>query len=987
MSTTIKFKRSSVPGKAPTTSDLNAGEVGINIRDGKMFGANSSAVFEIGANVEAIHVGSITIGNGATTFTLPTARGTDGQFLKTNGSGTLSFTSINFTSNAYAASNTYVQRYMEVANVNSRIANQTTKFLEVANAESIVPNTLPQYLQVANSTQYAQMANVVAKTGGTFTSDVQFANTVDAHDIFVNTHILFSNSNMGSAANGAHPPYQEGLLFYDTIHRTFNFYSDNPDVVHEIGIEEHQRVYNDSNVTIPKGAAVYFSGNYTGGNIDVPTVAMADASDVNKYNAQGLMASETNNNEYGYVIVAGQLDGVDTTHLSADANFFVSATTAGSHQNQSPTYPNFPMCLGWVVTSSANGTLLVNQQNHSVNSFRVRSSAHIGTDLRVDGNLLVVGSTQTTSTAEQTTGTTMFRVNEGSAIGEAGTTFTGTGLDDAFFSGHFTGTANTTYYVRICTAGAGLGTGGVDTFDVALNANFNPMLSVNNNITGSEQLIHSADNISVEFGATTGHTANDQWSGTARPVNVDNGFWGNRNTGTEGIGYTHMGMFFDVTDDRWKFVNQYRPTPEGNIQTGNNTFILGEVQANNWYGNFTGDLTGNVSGSATSLTNNRDITLTGDVTGTSPFNGSNNAVITTVVADSVTAPYLQKANASIYMEKANTTVFLEKANASIYLEVANISSYGFSSNSYAASNTYVNNQDNAILANVNPRITSVVGTAATANTKAVQALADAAAANTRAENARSVAVNANSNLNAYKANTNPRFDLYLAVANAAAVIANNTTNYLQVANASVYLEKANASIYLEVANVVSLIANNTTKYLEVANVSVTSTDPYLEVANASVYLEKANASIYMEVANASSLTGDNSFSGTNDFNGMINFGPYREKLKNISYTSGTLTLNLNEARNFKVTLGGSVANTDFNVTNPAANANFIDSFTVIFIQDGTGNRSVTFPPTVKFAGGTDRALSTGADDIDVFTFFSYDQGNTYIASVAGTDFI
>lgn len=150
-----------------------------------------------------------------------------------------------------------------------------------------------------------------------------------------------------------------------------------------------------------------------------------------------------------------------------------------------------------------------------------------------------------------------------------------------------------------------------------------------------------------------------------------------------------------------------------------------------------------------------------------------------------------------------------------------------------------------------------------------------------------------------------------------------------------------------------------------------------------------NLSKYIEVANVQSkvTSEDNSYTGTNDFNGMINFGPYREKFSSVSYSSGDLIFNLSTSRNFKVTLGGNVANTEFKVTNPAANANFIDSFTAIFIQDGTGNRTIAFPPTIKFAGGTDRTLSTGANDIDVFTFFSYDQGNTYLASVAGTDFI
>ena len=122
--------------------------------------------------------------------------------------------------------------------------------------------------------------------------------------------------------------------------------------------------------------------------------------------------------------------------------------------------------------------------------------------------------------------------------------------------------------------------------------------------------------------------------------------------------------------------------------------------------------------------------MTGDVTASATAFSGNAVSLSTTVASSVTSPYLEVANA--------TALYATKA--------------------YAASNTYVNTQDNAILANVNPRVISVVGTAATANTKAVQALSDAAAANTRAEGARTLAASANSNLNAYKANTNPRFD-------------------------------------------------------------------------------------------------------------------------------------------------------------------------------------------------------------------------------------
>ena len=471
----------------------------------------------------------------------------------------------------------------------------------------------------------------------------------------------------------AHPAHREGRVFYDSVHKTLNFYSDDTHVVHEIGIEEHQRVYNDTGSTILKGKPLYFSGNYTAGSIDVPTVGLADATDVNAYNAQGLAASDIPNNSYGYCIIAGQLDGFDTSGLTAGANFFVGLTP-GAVQNSSPLYPNFPMCLGWVVNSDAtDGTVLVNQQNHSVNSFRVRTSAHVGANLQVDGNLTVLGSTTSVSTADVTAGAPFYRANEGDAIGEGGTTFTGTGLDDAFFAGHFTGTTATTYYVKI--DGVGTGTGGVDTFAWSID-NFATSVATGVDITGSEQLIHSADNISVTFSSTTGHTLNDQWNGTASPINVDSGFFTNYNTGTSGVGYTHTGFYYDASEGKWVLLSEYDPVPAGAIDLSDSSVSYAALKAGSFEGNLTGSVTGNVTGTATSATalatarniggvsfngtanidlpgvnttgnqdttgnaatatalaTARNIALAGDVVGSANFDGTGNISITAAVQD------------------------------------------------------------------------------------------------------------------------------------------------------------------------------------------------------------------------------------------------------------------------------------------------------------------------------------------------------------------
>ena len=91
MSSTIKIKRTTVAGKSPTNANLSTGELAINLPDGRLYSYSGSRVFEIGANVHSLHVGSgsFSIGNGSITF--PNAVANTGFFLGTDGSGTLSF--------------------------------------------------------------------------------------------------------------------------------------------------------------------------------------------------------------------------------------------------------------------------------------------------------------------------------------------------------------------------------------------------------------------------------------------------------------------------------------------------------------------------------------------------------------------------------------------------------------------------------------------------------------------------------------------------------------------------------------------------------------------------------------------------------------------------------------------------------------------------------------------------------------------------------
>ena len=194
----------------------------------------------------------------------------------------------------------------------------------------------------------------------------------------------------------------------------------------------------------------------------------------------------------------------------------------------------------------------------------------VSNNLTVSGDLYVSGTTISVDSATLSVDDPFIYLNQGDAIGETGTVFTGTGLDDAVFHGYYEGSTTTTYYVRID------GTGATDTFEWSKD-NFVTTEATGVAITGLNQDLDN--NITIEFSAITGHTLGDVWSGIAAPINIDTGLFSNINTGTIGIGYTHVGIFFDASDSRWKVFSEYDAEPNGDIITSDPSFVLGIMEA------------------------------------------------------------------------------------------------------------------------------------------------------------------------------------------------------------------------------------------------------------------------------------------------------------------------------------------------------------------------------------------------------------------------
>jgi len=535
---------------------------------------------------------------------------------------------------------------------------------------TVTPNDMQKVYFVVNGTNQTATftqgsgANVSVLAGN---NAIIYCDGAGAGAAVVEITGVLQQSHVDLNTTAGDPSHKEGRIFYDNEYKALAVYNDESDITLQVGQEEYIRVYNDTGSTIANGTPVYI----TGASGETPTVAPADATTEAKAYCVGLATHSIENATNGYVTVRGLVSGFDTSGLTAGQPVHVAAD--GSLQTSAPTYPYFPTEIGTCIVSDGSaGYVYVSPEQHTFEQFRVSGNTHMDGNLTVDGDLTVNGTQSITSSANLAIDNSYIYMNSGDTIGDANTNFTGSGLDDAYFTGHYEGTTVDTYYVRIDS------TGTPDTFEWSKD-NFSTTEATGVAITGSDQALDN--NISIFFNATTGHTLNDVWDGSAAPVNVDTGFFTNRNTGASGVGYTHAGIYFDVSSQKWQLVSAYDPEPTGTIDPGDGSFAAGTLIADTFEGNLTGDVTGdltgnvtgdvtgnadtattletartiggvsfngsaninlpgvnttgnqNTTGSAATLTTARSIGLGGDVSGSASFDGSANITITATVAD------------------------------------------------------------------------------------------------------------------------------------------------------------------------------------------------------------------------------------------------------------------------------------------------------------------------------------------------------------------
>ncbi len=131
------------------------------------------------------------------------------------------------------------------------------------------------------------------------------------------------------------------------------------------------------------------------------------------------------------------------------------------------------------------------------------------------------------------------------------------------------------------------------------------------------------------------------------------------------------------------------------------------------------------------------------------------------------------------------------------------------------------------------------------------------------------------------------------------------------------------------------------------------------------------------------LTGD--LSGTADSPTVVNMAKAasggQETISTNASATGAVTLNLANGNVFNLTLTGDVTFTFSGATSGKA-----CSFAAYIRQDATGGRTITWPASVDWAGGTPPTMSTAANALDIVVFETLDGGTNWYGSLVGTAF-
>ena len=137
----------------------------------------------------------------------------------------------------------------------------------------------------------------------------------------------------------------------------------------------HQYVRNSTGSTIAKGKVVRLSGAIG----QTALISLARADSYATMDVIGVTAESIANNGFGYVVLYGIIEQVNTQGLTEGAELYLSSTVAGSYTSTAPVLPNWQVQVGYCLYANQNnGKILVAPNIESVKADYIVDSSLIG---------------------------------------------------------------------------------------------------------------------------------------------------------------------------------------------------------------------------------------------------------------------------------------------------------------------------------------------------------------------------------------------------------------------------------------------------------------------------------------------------------------------------------------------------------------------------------------------------------------------------------
>jgi hypothetical protein len=155
------------------------------------------------------------------------------------------------------------------------------------------------------------------------------------------------------------PPTGQGTMYWDQDEETVAIILNGSTT--KVGEDIFFQVKNQSGATIPKGTAVRFDGVVgASGRINIVPF-LADGSNPSIY-FLGVTYESIANGADGKALFNGKIRGVNTTAFAVGDILYASPTVAGGFTTTKPVAPNNIISVAAVLSSGANGILLVRPQ-------------------------------------------------------------------------------------------------------------------------------------------------------------------------------------------------------------------------------------------------------------------------------------------------------------------------------------------------------------------------------------------------------------------------------------------------------------------------------------------------------------------------------------------------------------------------------------------------------------------------------------------------